>query len=322
MSLDVETLLDRRRLRQKVTVWRVLAVVAAVIAVGFLLTAGGGNSGWFAEKQIARVSITGTITESRKQLKMLESIEQAEHVEAVLVYINSPGGTTTGGEALYEGLRRIAKNKPVVAQFGTVAASAGYIVGLATDHIVARGNSITGSVGVIVQWPELSGLLEKIGVDMKTVKSGTLKAEPNPLTTAGPEALEVTAEMVADGFAWFQGLVETRRGIKVDDVPGLKKGRIFSGRQAKKFNLVDEIGGEKEAVSWLEKERGVTADLKIVDWQPAVPNQWGLSAMASRTAHSLVAGARDGISKALTSGGTISTLSLDGLASVWHPREN
>lgn len=322
MSLDVETLLDRRRLRQKVTLWRVLAVVAGVVAVGFLFTAGSGNTGWFAERQIARVSITGTITESRKQLKMLESIEKADHVEAVIVFVNSPGGTTTGGEALFEGLRRIAEKKPVVAQFGTVAASAGYIVGLATDHIVARGNSITGSVGVIVQWPELAGLLEKVGVSMRTVKSGTLKAEPNPLTTANPEALEVTAEMVADGFSWFQNLVETRRGIKVSDVPGLKDGRIFSGRQAKEYKLVDAIGGEAEAVSWLEKERGIEAELSIVDWQPTAQNQWGLAALASGAARSLVSGSLDGISKALGSGGTISSLSLDGLASVWHPREN
>ena len=322
MSLDAETLLDRRRLRRKVTLWRVLAVVAAVLATGFLITSGGGNTGWLAERQIARVSITGTITESRKQLKMLEKIEKSDHVEAVIVYVNSPGGTTTGGEALYEGLRRIADKKPVVAQFGTVAASAGYIVGLATDHIVARGNSITGSVGVIVQWPEVTGLLEKLGVDMKSVKSGTLKAEPNPMTKANPEALAVTAEMVADGFKWFQTLVETRRGIKFDDVPGLKEGRIFSGRQAKKYKLVDEIGGESEVVAWLEKERGIEAELKIVDWQPTAQNEWGLASMASRAAQSLVAGTTDGLSKALGSGATISTLSLDGLASVWHPREN
>ena len=132
--------------------------------------------GLWSEDQIARVSITGTIMEDREQLKMLQNIADADHVQALIVYVNSPGGTTTGGEALYDGLRRIAEKKPVVAQFGTVAASAGYIVGLATDHIVSRGNSITGSVGVIVQWPEVTELLEKLGVQMNTVKSGRLKA--------------------------------------------------------------------------------------------------------------------------------------------------
>jgi len=321
MTLDVDTLLDRRRLRRKVTTWRVLAVVAALLAVGFLISTGDEVTGFLAPKQIARVSITGTILEDRAQLKMLDEIAEAENVEALIVYVNSPGGTTTGGEALYDGLRRIAEKKPVVAQFGTVAASAGYIVGLASDHIVSRGNTITGSVGVIFQWPQVTDLLEKVGVQMKTVKSGALKAEPNPFTIPSPEALEVTGEMVADGFAWFHSLVESRRGIKITDVPGLKEGRIFSGRQAKDYRLVDEIGGEPEVLAWLEKERGVTADLKVIDWKPSEPGQWGLSAMSSEIARSIAVGGAAGLSEAITSSG-ISLLSLDGLVSVWHPREN
>lgn len=322
MSLDVDTLLDRRRMRRKVTMWRVFAIIAALFAAGILLTAGNGATGLLAPKQIARVSITGTITEDRDQLKMLDRIAEADHVEALIVYVNSPGGTTTGGEALYDRLRRVSQKKPVVAQFGTVAASAGYIVGLATDYIVSRGNTITGSVGVIVQWPEVTELLDKIGIKMNTVKSGTLKAEPNPLTKADPEALAVTSEMVADGFTWFHNLVETRRGIAIDDVPGLKEGRIFSGRQAKSYKLVDEIGGEPEVLDWLEKERGVGPDLKVVDWKPTKANEWGLSSFAAEIARSIALGGAAGLGQALTSDSGFSLLSLDGLVSVWHPREN
>jgi len=321
MTVDVDTLLDRRRLRRKITTWRVLAVVAALLAAGFLVSPQDGATGLLAPKQIARVSITGTILEDRAQLKMLDAIEKADNVEAVIVYVNSPGGSTTGGEALYEGLRRIGEKKPVVAQFGTVAASAGYIVGLATDHIVSRGNTITGSVGVIFQWPQVTDLLDKVGVKMKTIKSGSLKAQPNPFSEPSPEALEVTGEMIADGFSWFHDLVETRRGIKITDVPGLKEGRVFSGRQAKTHRLVDEIGGELEVRTWLEKERGIASDLAIVDWQPADPNAWGLSAMSAEIARSIALGSTRGIGEAITSSG-ISLLSLDGLVSVWHPREN
>jgi protease-4 len=322
MILDVDTLLDRRRLRRKLTIWRTLAVVAAILALGFLLSLGDGRMGLWSEDQIARVSITGTIMEDREQLKMLQNIADADHVQALIVYVNSPGGTTTGGEALYEGLRRIAKKKPVVAQFGTVAASAGYIVGLATDHIVSRGNSITGSVGVIVQWPEVTELLEKLGVQMNTVKSGKLKAVPNPLTKATPDALAVTTEMVADGFAWFNGLVEARRGITIDDVPGLREGRIFSGRQAKQYKLVDAIGGEPEVLEWLTTERGVSKELKVVDWKPSQANTWGLTSFASEIARNMALGSAKGLTEALTSDSTLSLLSLDGLVSVWHPREN
>ena len=322
MILDVDTLLDRRRLRRKLTIWRTLAVVAAVLALGFLLSLSDSRMGLWSEDQIARVSITGTIMEDREQLKMLQNIADADHVQALIVYVNSPGGTTTGGEALYEGLRRIAKKKPVVAQFGTVAASAGYIVGLATDHIVSRGNSITGSVGVIVQWPEVTELLEKLGVQMNTVKSGRLKAVHNPLTKATPDALAVTTEMVADGFAWFNGLVEARRGITIDDVPGLREGRIFSGRQAKQYKLVDAIGGEPEVLEWLTTERGVSKELKVVDWKPSKANTWGLTSFASEIARNMALGSAKGLTEALTSDSTLSLLSLDGLVSVWHPREN
>ncbi len=322
MTLDVDTLLDRRRLRRKVTLWRALAVVAAVLAVGFLVTRQEAGTGWLAPDQIARISITGTITEDRDQLKMLDRIAEADNVQALIVYVNSPGGTTTGGEALYEGIRRIGQKKPVVAQFGTVAASAGYIVGLATDHIVSRGNTITGSVGVIVQWPEVTELLDHIGVKMNTVKSGTLKAEPNPLTKADPEALAVTAEMVEDGFGWFSSLVSERRGIDVTAIPGLKEGRVFSGRQAQNLKLVDKIGGEREVVEWLTQERGVNRDLKIVDWKPGQDSPWGVSAMTAELARSIAVGGATGLGQALQSKNGLSLLSLDGLVSVWHPREN
>ena len=322
MTLDVDTLLDRRRMRRKITIWRALAVVAAVLALGLFLTLGDGRMGFLKEQQIARISITGTIVEKRNQLKMLDNIAEAEHVQALIVYVNSPGGTTTGGEALYEGLRRVAKKKPVVAQFGTVAASAGYIVGLATDHIVSRGNTITGSVGVIVQWPEVTQLLDKIGVKMNTVKSGELKAEPNPLTKANPDALAVTSQMVADGFAWFNGLVEARRGIQVEDVPGLKEGRVFSGRQAKEYKLVDAIGGEPEVLDWLTTQRGLSKDLEVVDWKPQQPGAWGLTSFASEIARNVAVGSAKGLTEALTSDSAWSMLSLDGLVSVWHPREN
>lgn len=322
MPLDVDTLIDRRRLRRKLTFWRVAAVFAAVLAVGFLVTSGDDKGGLFAPRQIARVSITGTITEDRDQLKMFDKIAEASHVEALIVYVNSPGGTTTGGEAIFESLRRISAKKPVVAQFGTVAASAGYIVGLGTDHIVSRGNTITGSVGVIVQWPEVTELLDHIGVKMNTVKSGTLKAEPNPFQKADPEALQVTADMVADSFKWFESLVESRRGVNVAEVPNLEAGRIFSGRQALEYKLVDAIGGEREVLDWLAKERGIDRDLTIVEWKPKADQTWGVSAMSAEIARSMALGGVNGVSEALNSKNGLSLLSLDGMVSVWQPREN
>ena len=194
----------------------------------------------------------------------------------VILFVNSPGGTTTGGEALFEAIRNVAKGKPVVAQFGTVATSAAYIAGLATDYVVARGNTITGSVGVIFQWAEVSQLLDKIGVKMNEVKSGPLKANPSPFQPLD-EAGKATAEqMVAESQKWFVGLVASRRNIDTRSVSGLEQGRIFSGREALSHKMIDEIGGETEAVQWLEQKRNVPKGLKVVDWKPKRGSDWNL----------------------------------------------
>ncbi len=260
--------------------------------------------------------------DDRAQLEMLKKIKDDEHVAALLVFVNSPGGTTAGGEALYQGLRDIAKTKPVVAQFGTVAASAGYIVGLGTDYIVSRGNTITGSVGVIAQWPEVSELLVKLGVKMNEVKSGELKAAPSFYEPTNEGARKVMQDMIDDGFRWFSGLVEERRGIKVADVDGLVKGRVFSGREALTWKLVDEIGGEAEAKRWLEDKRQVAKDLKIVDWKPSADNPWGISGAISSLGRGIFGESAARLAQIVARDPQLGTLGLDGLVSVWHPSEN
>ncbi len=323
MSLETEIVLDRRQLRRRLSLWRGLAITGLVLALGGYMLSADETSGVFAKKHIARVNITGTITEDRAQLEMLRKIRDAENVSGVLVFVNSPGGTTTGGEAIYEELRLVAAKKPVVAQFGTVAASAGYIVGLAADHIVARGNTITGSVGVLMQWPEVSELMGKLGVKMNEVKSGDLKASPSLFAPADAPSIAVTREMIDDGFRWFGSLVETRRGIKLTDVPDLAKGRIFSGRDALKYKLVDAIGGEAEAQKWLEEKRGLDKDLKIIDWKPAADDAWGgLSSAASAAVGNLLGAQGRQAAEILARTPPFTTLGLDGMLSVWQPSEN
>lgn len=319
--LETETVLDRRRLRRSLTFWRGAGIAALTLAVGLAMFGGDKLSSLSGHKQIARISIEGTITENRDQLKMLKEISEADHVQGVIVYVNSPGGTTTGGEALYEGLRKLAEKKPLVAQFGTVAASAGYIVGLSTDHIVARGNTITGSVGVIVQWPELAQMLDKLGVKVNEVRSGPLKAAPSPFEPLTEEGRKVAETMVKDGFKWFLGLVESRRGIKGADVPGLVDGRIFSGREALEAKLVDEIGGEDEAVKWLQDEKKVDKSAKVVDWKPSSSSAFGPFGFASRLMGALLGEAAGDIAQIVMRDRSISTLGLDGLVSVWHPSD-
>ncbi len=322
MMLETETVLDRRRLRRHVSFWRMAAVTAAVVAVGALAFSNDGISGLVGARHIARVSFTGTITEDRDQLKLLKKLADDEQAAAVLVFVNSPGGTSTGGEAIYEELRAVAKKKPVVAQFGTVAASAGYIVGLASDHIVSRGNTITGSVGVLVQWPEVTELMEKLGVKVQEVKSGELKASPSPFQKLDEKSRVATKDMVDDGFKWFLELVKERRGIDPRSVAGLDQGRIFSGRQALEAKLVDQIGGEAEAVAWLEEKRNIDKDLKVVDRKPEKTSAWSGLKIFRSLARDVAADMVDGASQALARNAGIAPMRLDGLVSVWQPGEN
>lgn len=318
MTAEIDTVLDRRRLRRRLTVWRALAV-AAVVAALFVLVTGGEDWSNLGSKQIARVSISGTITEDRDQLELFKKIAESDKAAALLVYVNSPGGTTTGGEALFVALRDVAKKKPVVAQFGTVAASAGYIVGLGADHIVTRANTITGSVGVLIQWPEVSQMLDKLGIKFNEIKSGDLKAVPSPFEPLNEEGQKVTKAMIDEGFRWFLGLVEARRGIKPDQIPGLTQGRVFTGREAVELKLADSIGGEDEAVAWLRKERNVDQSLKVVDWKPQTASSFGLFSSLGSAAASFFN--HTPLGQMLARDPSVSGLGLDGFISVWHPSE-
>lgn len=323
MTLETEAVLDRRRMRRRLSFWRSAAVLVVGVLLGVLMFGSQDLSTLAGTKQIARVAIEGTITDSRDQIAMLKKIRDAAYVEGVVVFVNSPGGTTTGGESLYLALREVAAKKPVVAQFGTVAASAGYIVGLGTDHIVARGNTITGSVGVLAQWPEVSDMLGKLGIKFNEVKSGSLKAAPNPFEPATEDARRVMQDTIDDGFRWFLSLVEDRRGIVARDVEGLVEGRIYSGRQALALKLVDEIGGETEAVRWLETSRGVTKDLKVIDWKPTADGPWGrVTGDVSQAFAGAVASILGNLVRTAALSPTLGRVGLDGLVSVWQPPEN
>lgn len=317
MTEKIDIVARARGLLAKLTFWRVIGLAFVALLIGSSLMQTETMRSAFEPHQIARITVEGLIQENRDQLKMLDKIAKDDNVKGVLVYVNSPGGTTAGGEAIYEGLRKVAEKKPVVAQFGTLAASAGYIVGMGTDHIVAHGNTITGSIGVIAQWPEVSGLLDKLGVKVNEIKSGNLKATPSMFLPLDEGGRKVTEGMVNESFHWFLGLVETRRGIKTAEVEGLEQGRIFSGREALKVKLVDEIGGEDQAVAWLNS-KGVPKDLKVVNWKPAAQT-WGIPGITGSLAGSADRLTAADVARALFSAAHLDALDLNGMISVWHP---
>jgi len=311
VSLDADTLMDRRRLKRRLFFWRAGAVLAVVVA----LIAVMAERGLPGRSHVARVEVGGVVVDDRLQREMLEKIAGNSSVKAVIIAIDSPGGTTTGSEALYEAIRAVAAEKPVVAVLGTVAASGGYIVAMSADHIVARGNTITGSIGVIFQWAQLEELLKHIGIEMREVKSTPLKAEPNPFHQPSPESLRVTKELIDSSYDWFLRLVAERRGMDEETARRIGDGRIFTGWQAVENGLVDEIGGEEQALAWLAAEHGLNPDLPVQTWQPAYP-EFGFAGFVGRTMGEAIIVAGE-----VVAGKTQQTkrLTLDGLTSVWQP---
>ena len=315
----LDALLDRRRLRRKVSVWRLLAFAAVAVAI---LTAiavlGPLRGGATAVPHVARVSISGIITDDREMTEMLERIGKNDAVEGVIVAIDSPGGTAVGGEAIFEAVRKLSEAKPTTATVGTVAASAGYMIASATDHIVARNASIVGSIGVIFQYPQAERLLDRIGIEVREIKSAPLKAEPSPFNATPPEAEAMVQRFVDESFAWFVDLVAERRPMSRAEVVQVADGSIFSGRQGVKLKLIDALGGEREAREWLTG-KGISTDLKVVDWEvprdrPSLLGSLGGDALVDRAMERL---GLSGLARRLR--GAVG--SLDVPMAIWHPTD-
>ena len=321
MSLDADLLVDRRRLKRRLSVWRFTAIVLVVVlaVVGGLRLWGGDTLTGFND-HVARITINGIISDNRKQQQLFDRVVGSKAVKAVVVHINSPGGTTTGAEALFAAIRRAADKKPVVAVLGTVAASGGYAAALATDYIVARGNTLTGSIGVVFQWAQVNQLLTNLGVKVHELKSQPLKAEPSPFGEMSPRAQAVTEAMLKDSHEWFVRLVEQRRPFGEVRARELADGRVYTGRQALDVQLIDAIGGERTALAWLREEKNIGADLEVLDWSTNSLEDlsWaGTLAVAALRA----LGMADLAEMFVLTRKTLrtETLSLDGLVSVWHP---
>jgi protease-4 len=262
MALEVDLLLDRRRLKRRLILWRTLAVIAVVIAVIIGLHGAGIRGGG---AHIARLNITGIISEDRKLLDAIREASRDSDVKALIVSINSPGGTVSGGEALYRAISGVAEKKPVVAVMGGLAASAGYMVAMPANRVFARESTITGSIGVLMETGELSGLLEKLGVNAEAITSGPLKDQPSftrPLTAEGRQVLK---GIVLDMYDQFVGMVATGRHMDPDAVRALADGRAYTGRQALKLGLIDAIGDEQDARAWLAETKGVSKDIPVDD---------------------------------------------------------
>jgi protease-4 len=318
--LDADAIVDRRRMRRKLTFWRVCALLIALIAlVGVAAALVPGSRLLPDGNYIARIKVQGLIRGNQDRVEALERLAKS-HARAVIVHIDSPGGTTAGSEQLYDSLRALQAKKPMVVVVDGLAASGAYIAAISSEHIIAQDTSLVGSIGVLFQYPNFTQVMKTIGIQMEEIKSSPLKAAPNGFEPTSPEARAAINAIVVDSYAWFKGLVKDRRRMSDTELTAVADGRVFTGRQGVGLRLVDGLGNEKTALAWLEKEKNVPAGMPVRDYslEPRFSElsflhvaawtfeAFGLSPMAQRI-------------EAWGAVQAVERLNLDGLLALWHP---
>jgi protease IV len=322
MSLDADLIVDRRRMRRKLTFWRIVAFGLILLAIVGAATLGSRRLGLTGVRPyIARVTISGLIRDDRDRVQALERLGKSTMARAVIVHVDSPGGTTAGSEQLFDALSQIRDKKPLVIVVDGLAASGGYITAIAGDHIIAQQTSLVGSIGVLFQFPNVSDLLDKIGVKVESIKSTPLKAAPDGFEPTSPEARAAINSIIQDSYAWFKGLVQSRRHLTDDQLAAVDDGRVFTGHQGIDNKLIDELGDEKTAIAWLGKEKNVDTNLPVRDYQlrDRFSDLPFLHAAAVATLNAI---GLNGLASQLGGWNTIAAIdgfNLDGLLALWHP---
>jgi protease IV len=324
MSLDADLIVDRRRMRRKLSFWRVATVVLIVLGIaGAAALSANRNYGFGVRPYIARLTISGLIRGDQYRTEQLDRLARSTLARAVIVHVDSPGGTTAGSEQLFNALARVREKKPLVVVVDSLAASGGYITALSSDHIVAQQTSLVGSIGVLFQFPNVGDLLGKLGVKMESVKSTPLKAAPDGFEPTSPEARAALDSIIQDSYAWFKAIVRERRHLDDAQLQTAADGRVFTGHQAIDLKLVDELGDERTALAWLGKEKKVDTNLPVRDYDLhsrfsdltflhaaaiALLDAVGLNTLAERLE--------------LSTAGAMQGFNLDGLLAVWHPADS
>lgn len=268
MPLTTDSLLERMKLKSQLKRWRLLAILV-VVGCGVLLFKSPDTHiaglDRLEKGYIARIAIQDVIFEDKDRNKILAEIQKNDAIKAVVVHINSPGGTVVGGEELYGNFLDIATKKPIVTVMGSVAASGGYMAALGTDYIIAHRGTVTGSIGVVLQTAEVTNLADKLGITLLTFKSGPFKAAPSPFEKLTPAANAVIQSSIEDTYNLFVDMVAERRKLPRPTVLALADGRVYTGGQALENQLVDALGGEKQALVWLHEQKKIPATLEVKD---------------------------------------------------------
>jgi protease-4 len=248
-------------LKAKLAFWK-LSFFAICFALIFLL---GVTTVFTTKSFIAKITIEGAIATDAKINKAISELKNNNKIAAVIFNINSPGGTITGSESLYLTIKELCLKKQCVATIEDLGASGAYLASLGTGYIIAKNTSLVGSIGVIMNSWNAEELVKKIGLKSVKFKTSKFKAAPSGLEEPDEEVKAYIQSLINDGFEYFTSIVRQSRGDRLKNQEEAFSGKVFSGRQALAIGLVDEIGGEAEALRYFAGKSKSLANLSVKD---------------------------------------------------------
>lgn len=225
-----------------------------------MFVSGHGDSVSFTDS-VGVVEISGIITDPKDVLADLKDFSKDDSIKAIVLRIDSPGGAVGPSQEIYRQVRKIKEHKPVIASLGAIAASGGYYIAAAADGIMANPGTLTGSIGVIMEYANMQRLFDKIGLSPVVIKSGKYKDIGSPLRKMTDAERALLQDFVDSIHDQFIDAVASGRHLKRKDVVKIADGRIFSGKQAKKLGLVDRLGNFEDAIEWAGRKGGIKGEV-------------------------------------------------------------
>lgn len=242
-------------------------VAVFIFITAYIVTIGLGSWSWTTGEKIAVVRIEGVILDSNEVIEELKEYSSNDSVKAILLRIDSPGGAVAPSQEIYQEVKKIRNKgkKKIVTSMGAVTASGGYYIASASDKIVANPGSITGSIGVILELANISGLMKKVGVESVVVKSGRYKDIGSMFRSMTQDERDLIQGVIDDTQDQFIEAVSQGRGIDKEKVRAIADGRVFTGRQAQKIGLVDELGNMQDAIKITAKLAGIKGEPSLLE---------------------------------------------------------
>ena len=252
-----------------VTLLVVLVMGMGIVAILLFASQSRGRAWSLASRSsIAVIDIEGPIFDVREPLRQLRGYADNSSVRAIVVRVNSPGGAVAPSQELFEELKKARKKgKKVIVSMGSVAASGGYYLACAADEIYANAGTITGSIGVIAEFPNIEGLMDKIGVQFETIKTGKYKDTGSAFRPMTEEENKLIEDMLMDVYDQFVEAVSEGRNMSIEEVKKYADGRVFSGRQALEYGFVDALGTQSDAIERAAALAGIKGKPRILQKQ-------------------------------------------------------